>query len=483
MSNKGLGKFFWIGWTAAILWSLYRLLTNEAWILDDEIAHFLISADVWENPSELWHPWSRPGRNLLQFIPAHFGLTPARLWTLALAGLAIWLTGREGKRLGLKNLWILPLLVGFQWWFPELSYPVLTQTPFMIVWIAGMFFAMRKKLILAALCFGYLGLVRHEGLALTGLFGLWVIFAEDGFARHLTRGKWKEAASAFPHAVWIGAWTILPMVIMNIASGLTRGEWPVLMFFESKPTEMYGSGPLWLYCQHLATGAGFPILILLLIGALKKWKTVSWDLLLYATYPAYFILHSVIYWKGLFASGGYYHFIMPMAPFIGLVALRGFNSIRPKLPNWGVALVLIAVIWTGLIMPQQQFTVGDSHIDGMPPKAKSLKVIAPPLTQSRFGQGLKDAAAWLEETVDPDQEWLTHHASIAFWNHQKTIGKELGAWDKPTPASLPSGTLLIWDAQYSVQESFQFSLELLEETGWQEEKRWAHGTVRAYRKR
>ncbi|MDA8975925.1 hypothetical protein N9F44_02845, partial [Akkermansiaceae bacterium] len=357
------------------------------------------------------------------------------------------------------------------------------QTPFMIVWIAGMFFAMRKKLILAALCFGYLGLVRHEGLALTGLFGLWVIFAEDGFARHLTRGKWKEAASAFPHAVWIGAWTILPMVIMNIASGLTRGEWPVLMFFESKPTEMYGSGPLWLYCQHLATGAGFPILILLLIGALKKWKTVSWDLLLYATYPAYFILHSVIYWKGLFASGGYYHFIMPMAPFIGLVALRGFNAIRPKLANWGVALVLIAVIWTGLIMPQQQFTVGDSHIDGMPPKAKTLKLIAPPLTQSRFGQGLKDAASWLEETAGPDQEWLTHHASIEFWNHQKTIGKELGAWDKHTPASLPSGTLLIWDAQYSTQESFEFSLESLEKTGWKEEKRWAHGTVRAFKKK
>ncbi|MDB4525946.1 hypothetical protein N9065_03495, partial [Akkermansiaceae bacterium] len=72
---------------------------------------------------------------------------------------------------------------------------------------------------------------------------------------------------------------------------------------------------------------------------------------------------------------------------------------------------------------------------------------------------------------------------IEFWNHQKTIGKELGAWDKHTPASLPSGTLLIWDAQYSTQESFEFSLESLEKTGWKEEKRWAHGTVRAFKKK
>mgnify|MGYP003678505025 CR=1 FL=1 len=121
--HGGLGRWFWISWTIAMAWSLYRCLTNQSWILDDELAHYLISKDVWESGKELWHPWSRPGRNILQFIPAHFGLTVARLWTLALAGLAIWLTGREGKRLGMTGLAVLPILVGFQWWFPELSYP------------------------------------------------------------------------------------------------------------------------------------------------------------------------------------------------------------------------------------------------------------------------------------------------------------------------------------------------------------------------
>ncbi|MGJ8696201.1 MAG: hypothetical protein ACSHYF_07775 [Verrucomicrobiaceae bacterium] len=480
--RESLGRYFWLGWVAVMAWCLYRLLVNEAWILDDEIAHYLISKGAWDDASQLWHPWSRPGRNLLHFIPAHFGLTAARVWTLALAGLALWMTGREGRRLGMKGLWALPLLVGFQWWFPELSYPVLTQTPFMVVWIAGVFFAMRNRLALAAVCFGYLGLVRHEGIALTGLWGLWVIFAEDGFARMLVQRKWGEARSAFPRAVWLGMWTILPMVVMNVATGLTRGEWPVMMFFESKPTEMYGSGPLWLYCQHLATGAGIPVLILMLIGVFKKGWDWNWDLVLYATYPAYFVLHSVIFWKGMFASGGYYHFIMPMAPFVGLVALRGFNVVRARAPKWVVVLTLVAVVWGGLLMPQQQFIMGDSHIEGMPKAANTLKPIAPPMRQSRFGQGLKDAAQWMRENGEGER-WLGHHTAVDFWLQDEEVGEVLSVWDDRTPENLEPGTLLIWDAQYSVQETFGFTEERIEAAGYDELQRWAHGTVRIYRKR
>ncbi|MDB4754696.1 hypothetical protein OAF84_05380, partial [Akkermansiaceae bacterium] len=263
-TKGGLGQWFWVCWGVAMAWSLYRALFNEAWILDDEIAHYMISKDVWSDPRELWHPWSRPGRNILQFIPAYFGLTVARLWTLALAGFAMWLTGREGKRLGMVGLSILPLLMGFQWWFPELSYPVLTQTPFMVVWVGGVFLAMRKKMAWAALCWGYLPLVRHEGIALSALFGLWIIFAPGGFARHLLKGKWNEALKAFPRAAWLGFCTFLPLIVMNVASGLMRGEWPFMMFFESKPTEYYGSGPIWLYLKHLATGAGIPVVLLMI---------------------------------------------------------------------------------------------------------------------------------------------------------------------------------------------------------------------------
>ena len=483
-SRAGLGRWFWISWTFAMAWSLYRCLTNQAWILDDELAHYLISKDVWKDGSELWHPWSRPGRNLLQFIPAYFGLTAARLWTLSLAGLAIWLAGREGKRLGMTGLAVLPLLIGFQWWFPELSYPVLTQTPFMIVWIAAMFFSMRDRWILAALCWGYLPLVRHEGIALSGLWGLWVIFGPGGFARLLAKGKWSEAASAFPKAVWLGFWTFVPLIVMNVATGLTRGEWPVLMFFEAKPTEYYGSGPIWLYLQHLAVGAGIPVVLLMIYGIVMPWQKLNWKLLLWGTYPAYLALHSLIYWKGLFASGGYYHFIMPMAPFVGLVALRGFNGISQKYNVKIAASALALVVLTGFMMPQQQFGVSDNHIKGMPNETASLKVIAPPMTQSRYGEGLREASQWVKENVKGG-DVLAHHVAISYWLDDWTAGNKLAAWGgySPESVSLKPGTILVWDAQYSTQEAFGFEPDRVEKAGWELLESYAYGTVRIYRKK
>jgi len=480
----GLGRWFWMSWSLAMAWSLYRCLTNQAWILDDELAHYLISKDVWENGKELLHPWSRPGRNLLQFIPAHFGLTAARLWTLALAGLAIWLTGREGKRLGMTGLAVLPLLVGFQWWFPELSYPVLTQTPFMVVWIAAVYFAMRDRMVLAALCWGYLPLVRHEGIALSAMFGLWVIFGPGGFARHLLKGKWSEAGGAFPKALWLGFWTFVPLIVMNLASGLTRGEWPFLMFFEAKPTEYYGSGPIWLYLRHLAMGAGVPIVLLMIYGVLMKWERIDWKLVLWGTYPAYLAMHSLIYWKGLFASGGYYHFIMPMAPFVGLLALRGFNGIARKGNPKVAALVLAAVVFTGLMMPQQQLWVSDSHLLGMPNQARVLKPIAPPMKQNRFGEGLKAASGWVRENAG-GADVLTHHVAVVYWLDDWSGSEMLFSWGGYTPesAELKAGTILVWDAQYSVQESFGFTPERLEEAGWEWVASFVYQTVRIYRKK
>lgn len=482
--RNGLGRWFWISWVFAMSWSLYRCLTNEAWILDDELAHFLISKDVWNDSGELWHSWSRPGRNLLQFIPAYFGLTAARLWTLVLAGLAVWLTGREGKRLGMSGLAVLPILIGFQWWFPELSYPVLTQTPFMLVWIAAVFFAMRDRWVLAALCWGYLPLVRHEGIALAGLWGLWIIFGPGGFARMLAKGKWREAGSAFPQALWLGFWTFVPLIVMNVATKLTAGTWPFEMLFEAKPTEYYGSGPLWLYLQHLAVGAGIPVVLLMIYGILVKWQRVDWKLLLWATYPFYLAMHSFIYWKGLFASGGYYHFIMPMAPFVGLVALRGFNAISKKYDLKVAALILAAVVLTGLMMPQQQLGTSDGHIPGMPHVEATLRPIAPPMKQSRFGEGLHEASEWVKENVKEGQ-FLTHHVALSYWLDGWKAAEKLDPWGGYTPESpaLKAGTLLVWDAQYSVQESFGFTPERLEKSNWELVEKFAHGTVRIYRKR
>ncbi len=487
--TKSLGWGFWLTFIIGFAWSLYRTLSNQGWILDDELAHFLISKDVWTSPDQLWHTWSRPGRNLLQFIPAYFGLEAARLWTLTLSAVAVWLTGLEAKRLEMPALWILPLLIWFQWWFPELSYPVLTQGPFLLVWIAGVFFAVRDQHVRAAICWGYLGLIRHEGIALSALWGLWVIFSEQGFARHLIYGRFRESAAAFPRALVLGFWTILPMALMNLFTWLANGTIPFAMFFDSEPTDHYGSGPLWLYSQHLMTGVGLPIALLMLLGLFWRGWKLRWDLVLYATYPAYLIMHSIIFWKGLFASGGYYHFIMPMAPWAGLLALRGLNRLTDRFGQKPLYLILPLTVWGGLAMLQQQFMVQDSHIKGLPEKKATIKPICPPMEFGRFATGLKEASDWVRENVT-DQKWLTHHAAASYFLHDFQDGEKVDpwggvqengpdTWEPYSPANLPPGTVLIWDTQYSV-DFHGFTLEALEKAHWHQAAQYTHDTVRIF---
>lgn len=476
------GPGFWAAFLAGAVWCLYRLLSNQGWIQDDELAHYLISKAAWSDFGELWHPWSRPGRNLLEFWLAPFGLTATRFWTLGLSMFAVWVTVLEGRRLQLPHLWALPLLLMFQWWFAELSYPVLTQAPFMLVWIGALALAVREKYVLAALAWGYLGLVRHEGVALTALWGLWAISRPEGFLRLLLWRDVGGALRAFPEALKLGFFTVLPMVLMNLFTWLTRGEVPFLMFFESKPTDYYGSGPWWLYLRHLVTTAGLPVVLLAMIGLFwSGWKK-DWNLALYLTFPFYLALHSFIYWKGMFASGGYYHFIMPMAPALALWALAGFAMVKKRTPQWVSVVILIAVVWTGLMIPQQQFVVPDGHIEELPEiKGKEREWIAPPMPQSRIARGAEQAADWVKANVSENQHWWTHYVTVSFYLQDFNQDRKIEGWTDIMPEKAKLGTVLIWDALYSV-DTHGFTLERLKKAGWEEKASFAYGTVRVFEK-
>lgn len=474
---------FFLASLAGFLWCAWRAWQSEGWILDDELAHFLISAEVWEDPAQLWHSWSRPGRNLLQFWVTPLGLTAARFWTLALSFLAVGLTVSEARRLKLPGVWMIPLLLCFQWWFPELSYPVLTQAPFLLVWIAGIWLAARGYNRWAALFWGFLPLVRHEGIALAGLWGIWVIFGPQGFARALLEGYSRGVRKFFPRALFLGFLTFLPLIIMNVMTWITRKEVPILMFFESKPTEYYGSGPLWLYLQHLVTGAGVLVVLLAVLGLFwKKWPGwwKDWSMVLYLTYPAYLILHSLIYWQGLFASGGYYHFIMPMAPGLALWALAGLAVLREKVGPRVVAVVLVLVVWTGLAMPQQQVMVFDGHIPGLPEVQKNYQIIAPPMKESRFATGLREAGEWMRENAD-EGKWLAHHVAASWFLRDWRQGDKVDQWSVEEVSTLEKGSWVIWDVQYSKTVHHVLPDEL-EAAGWKERAAFCHGTVRVFRR-
>ena len=375
-SNKNFT--FWLLFALGFGWALYRLLNSQGWIQDDEPTHFLRSKSVWLNHDLFFDGWTRAGRNFFHIPVAWLGLTATRLYTLGFAAIAVFLTAKSAQKLGIKSIWAIPALMFFQSWFPDMCYSVLTQTPFLLFWILGIYLAQNKRYIPAALCFSYLSLVRHEGILLTGLWGLWVSCQQGGILYQLffkSKSKLQDSrsdtlTSAIQRDTILAFFTILPILVFNIINYLYDGGIPFAVYFESKPTTYYGSGPIYHYAMLLVPALGITSLTLAVAGFffLKK-DLQKWSLIL-LTYVGYFVVHSYIFWKGAFASGGYYHFLMPMAPLFALLAAKTFDAIQAKFIHRGKAItyaITALVVYQGLLMIQQQASNWEAYRAGTEP--------------------------------------------------------------------------------------------------------------------
>lgn len=441
------------------LWCLIYLLVSTGWSLDDELSHYLRSRSVWENPTLIFDAWTRIGRNLFHVLPSHFGLTVARIWTLCFAALAVWLTALLAARLGARRAWLVPLALWFQPWFVELSWGVLTQTPFMVSLLAGIWFLSGQRLALSGICFGLLPLIRHEGIALLGLWAL--VVTVDCLLRRRFLG-WIAA----------GAASALPLAAYNLAAWIWIGELPSRIYFDAKPTEIYGSGTLWHFIPICLFPAGIFTVVLAAIGlprCVRDWKTF-WPLLFY---PAYFVLHSLIFWKGLFASGGYYHFIMPLAPGLAIAAVFGADALLDRGKGWSRALAWSLCV--GLVLQG----VALIHVLAMQAWAK-----VPPqmgLAPEPIHQAVQQGLDWQAVNRPGSAPIVCHHIYAAFardWIETEQQRALFGL----SAEQLPVGALVIWENKYSEITGLPIEDFTKAGSGWSEIATFGNGMVRVFEK-
>jgi len=445
--NTTQRNVFWITFALGISWALYRLFTSTGYILDDEATHYIKSRSAWTNPSIFFDGWTRAGRNLIHAPIAVFGLTVTRLFTLFLAAIAIWITAKSAKHIGIKSIWAIPVLMLFQSWFPDLSYSVLTQTPFMIVWILGIYLAQKDRLYLASICFGYLSLIRHEGILLTGLWGIWISFQPGGILYNLVKGK--VSLESIKRDLILAFFTVLAILIYNVANFAYDGSIPFKVYFESNPTDYYGSGPIYHYANMLLPALGIISLPLAIFGAFYVRKDLpKWSLILF-TYVSYFVLHSVIFWAGKFASGGYFHFLMPMAPMFALLGAKAFDVIEHKWQKHGNAIVLTItalIMVQGVHMIQQQgmyqwqaVLAGD--------QSYQASFFNPPMTPEQRGLNMREAILHVEK-IRKDEPVSGNHPQIDI-HFDNLHTSEAIARDWGDIKHFAKGTYFIWDQRLS----------------------------------
>jgi len=471
-------KIFWGTFALGLAWALYRLFANTGYIQDDEATHYIKSRSTWANPDIFFDLWTRVGRNLIHAFVAPFGLTATRLFTLFLAAVAVILTAKSAKHIGLKSVWAIPVLMFFQSWFPDLSYSILTQTPFMIIWILGIYLAQKDRFYLASICFGYLSLIRHEGILLTALWGIWISCQSGGILNRIFKKEFdKIAPKAIIRDTVLALFTVFPIIIFNLADYLYfRGgaeySFPFEVYFESNPTDYYGSGPIYHYAALLVPALGFFSLLLALFGALFIKKDLQkWSLILF-TYVSYFVVHSYIFWAGKFASGGYYHFLMPMAPLFALLGVKAFDVITEKFQRFSKIMITTAMVlitYQGLHMIQQQGVNQDWEGIKNGTATYRVRLINPPIHPEQRGINIREAAEYVSSIRKDELVTGNHpHVDIHFSNlHDKAALER----DWGDIRNLPLGTYFIWDQRLSeLRETHR--LEKFQTGDWEIIKSW-----------
>lgn len=437
-------KLVGVAFVAGLSYMVWLLLNSSGTHSHDEIGHYLISRDAWQYPQLIFNTWGRTAHTLIYMLPASFGLWGTRFWSVALSAATVFVTLDVAKKLRLPYWYLTPVFLLFQPWFVELSFLNITQVPFSLLMISAVWMGLKNRYLFASVLVGILPMVRHEGLALLALWSIFLIYQKNG------------------RALFAG---LVPYAVYNMASFWYVGTFPISIFFEPTPNEIYGSGALYHYLIRLPhpQAVGVPLALLSFLG-LKQILQSPQRILITCWYASYFMLHTVIYSLGLFASGGYKFFLLPLAPAFACLGVMGLKEIdiylqRPiynKLNRVAQPIIIaICIGWT------LYFT--------SPHKLSDIDI------------AVQDATEWIQNHVRADKIIYSNH--VYFYHYKPADIDPRNLWEEiPVLSTQPHGTIVMWDTLYSPMWGLKlYTIE--NHKSWKKIKTFGSGSVHLFKKK
>ena len=451
--NKYELYIIWLTFAVGFLLMLFLLIMSEGTYTHDEIGHFLISRDALSSPKHIFDTWGRTLNTLLYLLPSQFGLIGARLFSLILAMVTAFLTLKVSRMLDIKQAFLVPLFLFAQPWFSNLSYLCITEIPFSLLMILAVYLFLRENNTVASIIIGLLPLIRHEGIALTGLWVIYMLYKKD----------WRSVIVSF-----------LPLFLYNIIFRFFEGNWPFAMFFNTTPNNIYGSGPWYHFLIRLPhpKAAGVPIMFLTLFSIVPIIKFTTKMKLIFIWYVSYFALHTIIFRFGLFASGGYILFLLPLAPAIAIASVIGLNWI----------LTFYNQHFNTLLMAGTSF-FNEKRISLLICTICIIFTLLniKPHKLSPEDRAMQEAVEWIrKEDISANNLVATH---VYFYHFLPLRVPPVTLWEKfPHLNTLPCGTIVIWDSHYSNMWGIDYNYLTTHPEKWRMEKAFENNTVVIFRK-
>lgn len=332
---------------------------------DDDLVHFLMARWSWTYPAYLLHIWGRPGATIPLALVSGIGDIDlawhlARFVSSVTTALSAIAAAEIAASLGVRKPWRVVAACYLQPLWTLLGYTTLTEnfTAFYLITSTVLFLKGRQNR--ASVVFSMALLTRHEALIFLPFWWL-LLMAPTAYrdvpslaSRIFTAALalWSPFAHNFLYRLFLGAW---PVQMFFQPRGST--EYPATGWSDYVPDLLYAVTPL---IAVLAAAGGAVFLGRRWIGNAETLPRRTgpaaavmkgWIVLV----PLVFVVaHSAIRALGVFASGGFPRFMVAVAPFMAILAVAGWDRLRssgeaaPVRIVWSVAVIAWLLIWAAI---------------------------------------------------------------------------------------------------------------------------------------
>lgn len=460
--------------------SVVMALLSDGVYHDDDLTHLQFARWARQHPRFLLSEWGRPGFTVLYFLPAQLGWTAARLFSGLLTAATAWIAYRIGRRMDLPAAPLIPALLWLQPLTFALSYTTLTEPVLAFYLALAILLHMRGNVRLSAVIVSLCVVTRHEAVIFLPIW-IWASWGRKG-----------SLASA-----WLLLWA---PIAHNMLSFLALGTTSLAMFFAPKPTDYYASGGWLTMAARWLEAAGPALIMLAAAGGPALWRRRGGNLCIIVA-AAYFLAHTLIYRFGLFASGGYGRFLVPLGPVLALAASASLSQVVSAVKTrrvsnrtvgrlrWGGGRVILTCLalwaaaeaedpgwfWWGMRWPVLALALCTGLFCGA--HKRSLRVaailacplyligaaIGHPISQCRphvlqeDQLMIREAVEWIRSRRLESRRVVT--ANIWIDEFLGLVRSPFRLRTREALAAMKPGDLFVWDARYCPQPPHEIALD------------------------
>jgi hypothetical protein len=400
----------------------------------DDIVHYRFARYAYKYPHLLLDHWAKPLFTLLSSPFAQMGFFGMKLFNLFIGLGASYLTYRVCQQFSYRNNFLVLFFICFTPVYLSMLFSGMTEILFGFTLILVVFLALRGNILWSAIVLSFLPFVRNEGIVVFPCF----------LAYYLLYRKF-----------WSVPLLLTGFVIYSLAGAGYYHDifWVITKMPYTGAKDIYGSGELLHFVNSAKTIFGIPLAVLFCIGLfvfflelvtkksfakkLKESIAVKEVLLILVPFFAYFITHSILWWKGWGGSLGLTRVMAGVVPLFAVVCMKGMHGILELIYKKRFKVVISAVIIYFAVMTP-------FNLDRYPVSLGDTRKV------------IRKASFWVKENGYLQKRVYFYDHYFWFFLGLNPFDPDI-VWEKLPDDDIPSkdvpdSCVVIWDAHFAAND-------------------------------